>query len=375
MNRYNAERLADVGRFLNLNISKEKELQEIVDFAAEICGSQIAMVTLMDAEQQHVKFIKGASIDLVDYEDTFCQYTLDQNDLLIIEDTVKDSRSAENPFVKADPYLRFYAGVPLVSEKGNSIGTLCVFDVESHSLSELQQTMLTSLSEQVTRLLEFDLTLQILKEQYEESSEKAGILLTYFQSSSSCHLLMDKNMQLITYNQALADFMFANYQTQITEGINLVDYIQPAFREEFTDYFNKALAGEFITIERHLNYTQGTVCWSMSYEPALDTNGECFGVSFNATDITRSISNQTQLNQQVDAISKINAIQADELTVHIDQISQEAKKISGLTKTLNIDEFLLLQLAVDELLEKNEKIIQKKINESATKIFKTDICL
>ncbi|MET1057080.1 MAG: GAF domain-containing protein [Pedobacter sp.] len=369
MIRYDAERLADVGRFLNLNISKEKELQEIVDFAAEICGSQIAMVTLMDGEKQYVKFIKGASIDLVDYEDTLCQYTLDQNDLLIIEDTIKDSRLVENPFVKAGPYLRFYAGVPLVSEKGNSIGTLCVFDVESHSLSELQQTMLTSLSEQVTRLLEFDLTLQILKEQYEESTEKASILLTYFQSSSSCHLLMDKNMQLITYNQALADFMFANYQTQITEGINLVDYIQPSFREEFIDYFNKALAGEFITIERHLTYAQGTVCWSMSYEQALDTSGECFGVSFNATDITRSISNQTHLNQQVDAISKINAIQADELTVHIDQISQEAKKISGLTKTLHIDEFLLLQLAVDELLEKNEKIIQKKINESATKIF------
>lgn len=360
MDRYDSERLADVNRFLKLNMSKEKELQEIVDFAAEICGSQIAMITLMDGDHQYIKFIKGANIDLVDYEDTFCQYTLDKGDILIIEDTSKDSRLIENPFVQNSPYLRFYTGIPLVSEKGNSIGTLCVFDIESHSLSALQQIMLTSLSEQVTRLLEFDLTLQILKEQYEESIEKGNVLLTYFQSSSSCHLLIDKNMQVITYNQALADFIFVNYQTQITEGVKIIDYIHPAFKEEFIDYFNRSLAGELITVERHLDYPQGTICWSLTYECALDSQGEKFGVSFNATDITKSVSNQIQLSNQVNAISMINAIEANELTVQIDQISFETNKILEFTKTQQVEEFLLLQLSVDELLEKKEKIILKK---------------
>ncbi|AMP98740.1 hypothetical protein AY601_1831 [Pedobacter cryoconitis] len=357
MNRYNPKRLADVDRFLKLNISKEKELQEIVEFAAEVCGSPIALITLMDGETQFVKFHTGADIDLVDYNDTFCQYTLNYGDLHMVEDAIRDDRFLDNPFVQSGPYLRFYAGMPLISEKGNAIGTLCVFDLESHSLSHFQQVILRSLSEQVTSLLEFDVTLQILKEKYEESNENASILLTYFNSSSSCHLLMDKNMQVIAFNQTMANFIIANDQPQIVEGISIKDYVPASFLEEFTDYFNRALSGEVIKVERHLDYTQGMICWYMIYESALDSNGELFGVSLNATDITSSVSNQRQLNNQADAIIKINDIQANDLAEPIDQIIQEAEEIKKIISTGEVEEFHLLQLAVAELKEKKAKII------------------
>ncbi|MDO7744311.1 MAG: GAF domain-containing protein, partial [Pedobacter sp.] len=357
MNRYRPERLAEVGRFLKLNTSKEKELQEIVELAAEICESEIAMITLMDEDTQFVKFSVGAKMEQANYSHTFCQYTLQNNALLVIEDATKDERLIGNPFVYGSPHLRFYAGTPLISEKGNAIGTLCVFDFDTKTLSAFQQLTLRNLSDQVTHLLEFDMTIQLLKGQYEEAMESTNTLLTYFHSSSSCHLLMDKNMQAIAYNQALADLIFASRQVKFKKKMKVSDYVHPAFLEEFITYFNSALEGKVVRIERNLEYPMGTICWSISFESAFDQQGECIGVTLNATDITKSVSNQQQIASQVDAINKINDMQANELMNPINKIIYETAKMSRKSGIREVQEFGLLQRAVAELLEKKNKII------------------
>lgn len=362
MNRYSPERLEEVGRFLKLNFSKEKDLQEIVEFAAEICNSPIAMITLMDGDTQFVKFHSGVDINEVDYSNTFCQYTLRKNDLLMVPDATKDYRLADNPFVQGSKGIKFYAGLPLTSQNGNAIGTLCVFDLENNELSEVQQQILRSLSQQVTRLLEFDLALQILKEQYEDSVSATNTFLTYFQSSSSCNLLMDKNMTVIAYNQALADLVYASYQISLDEGMKITDYVHPEFLTEFINYFNKALHGEVHTVERHLDYATGKICWFICFEPAHNIEGEIIGVSFNATDISKSVSDKEQLDLQIEAISKINEVQANQLMKPIDIIVAKTKEIDSLPGPNSIAEFNLLKLAVNELLEKKDKVIDLTAN-------------
>ena len=360
MERYNTERLADVSRFLTLNISKDKELQEIVELAAEICGSSIAMITLMDGETQFVKFSSGVQINQVDYADTFCQFTLKSNDLLVISDATKDDRFAENPFVYGNPHLRFYAGMPLTSEKGNAVGTLCVFDTEIKDLPELEKEMLKSLSKQVTTLLEFDITHQVLKEQYEQSIASSNTLLTYFQSSSSCHLLMDERMCVLAFNQSMSDFLYANYQTRLQEGMAVTKYVHPEFLDQFSICFQIALDGQPAGIERQLEYATGKICWFLSFQTAYDLKGEKIGVSFNATDITGSVNNLERLKIQLQAIEQIDNLQANELIVPIDRIKLNINSLTVIPEIADVEEFRLLSSSLEELLEKQLLIMSAR---------------
>ncbi|CAM4108262.1 GAF domain-containing protein [Pedobacter westerhofensis] len=356
MKRYNTERLADVDRFLKLDISKDKELQEIVELAAEICGSPIAMITLMDGETQFVKFRTGADIDQVDYTNTFCQFTLKSDDLLIVPDATKDKRFADNVFVQGSPHLRFYAGMPLTTEKGNAVGTLCVFDTQIRDLPELEKEMLRSLAQQVTRLLEFDITHQILKEQYEQSLSSSNTLLAYFQSSSSCHLLMDENMRVVAFNQSISDLIFKNRQAYLKVGSDVKPYVHPEFLDEFVAYFNRALSGENISVERHLEYFKGKICWYVNFECAFDSRGQRIGVSLNATDITASVNNQERLKAQLQAIERINDLQVNELIRPIERININIKKLNLIPELAATEEFLVLYASLQELLEKQQLI-------------------
>ena len=360
MERYNTERLTDVARFLKLTISKDKELQEIVELAAEICGSSIAMITLMDGETQFVKISSGADVVEVDYTDTFCQFTLKSNDLLVIPDATKDVRLTENPFVYGEPHLRFYAGMPLTSERGNAVGTLCVFDTEIKELPELEKEMLRSLSRQVTRLLEFDITHQILKEQYEQSIATSNTLLTYFQSSSSCYLLMDEKMCAMAFNQSMSDLLYANYHTYLQEGMEVRKYVHPGFLDEFVTNFKTALGGKTVNLERQLEYAAGTIYWYLSFETAYDIEGQRIGVSFNATDITASINNQERLKVQLQAIARINDYQTNEIMRPIERINLNINQLSIIPGLAALEEFALLQSSLDELLEKQRLILNAK---------------
>jgi hypothetical protein len=75
-----------INRFLKMDISKEEELQQIVELAAGICNVPIAMITFMDDKTQHIKFKVGTDLTEVAYQDTFCQYTITKKHILVIHD-------------------------------------------------------------------------------------------------------------------------------------------------------------------------------------------------------------------------------------------------------------------------------------------------
>lgn len=370
MYRYNVERLAEVERFVQLKSDIDHELQEIVQLAAEICSCSIAMITLMDGETQFVKFTNGVSIEKVNYMDTFCQFTLQNKALTMVPDATKDQRFINNPFVMQSPYLKFYAGMPLVSELGSAIGTLCVFDTKTKVLTAVEMEMLQSLSQQVTWLLEFEMTQQVLKQQYEESVASSQTLMTYFKSSSACHLLMDQNMCVIAFNQAMNDLLLANHNTVMEEGMDVSKYVHPEFIREFTECFQKAMKGENSIVEKHLQYASGNkICWSLSFDSANNYSGERIGVSFNATDITANINNQERVKNQLEAIAKINQIQTSELIEPIDAIVQKTTKICNKTEMNSLFEINLLRNASLELDGKKKKLhaIANEINKIEVK--------
>jgi GAF domain-containing protein len=110
-------------------------LQEVAEAAAEILGAPIALVSIVDAEHQFVPGNHGLTGCQTTLRDVaFCGYTILGDDLLEVPDATTDSRFRDNPLVVGPPYIRFYAGVPLVTDDDARIGTLCVIDTEPRYL-------------------------------------------------------------------------------------------------------------------------------------------------------------------------------------------------------------------------------------------------
>lgn len=71
-----------------------------------------------------------------------------------IADTLRDERFRDNPMVTGPPYIRFYAGAPLLASPDRAIGTLCVMDTQPHELEPFQHEALAALARQTVALLD-----------------------------------------------------------------------------------------------------------------------------------------------------------------------------------------------------------------------------
>ncbi len=128
---------------------------DIATVAAQICDSPISLVSLVDRDRQWFKAHIGLNFDEMAPESSFTAGTaLGPDELLIIPDATQDSRFAEHPLVTGEPYIRFYAGVPLVNSEDEVIATLCVSDRVARELSLDQERALRALGAVAMRLLE-----------------------------------------------------------------------------------------------------------------------------------------------------------------------------------------------------------------------------
>ena len=118
----------------------------IVRVAALLTMMPIALVSLLDEERQWFKSRIGLSITETPRSWAFCNYTIQDNKIMIVEDATQDARFADNPLVTGQEAIRFYAGVPLVDENATRLGTLCVLDRVPRQLTHDQTWALTELA-------------------------------------------------------------------------------------------------------------------------------------------------------------------------------------------------------------------------------------
>ncbi|WP_345947940.1 GAF domain-containing protein [Mucilaginibacter sp. PAMB04274] len=350
-------RLRTVSRYLNLKISKEQDLQQIVELAGKISGSPIAMITIMDGEAQYIKFSVGTDIREVPLQDTICQHAIVQKQLLVIPDILADERVMHNPFAVGEPGLRFYAGSPLITHDDQHMGTLCVYDLKPKELTDIQKKLLHRMAKQVTRLLEFEASIGVLNEQYHQTRAEETKLRSFFESSSSCHLLLDRDLRVVSFNKALSEIMKNSYGMPISEGVNIVDYVNPGFVDEFTRNCYKALTGDNVRAKSRVNSPEGDLFWYISYEPTLDQEGNITGVSYCATDITQTVQHEKKGMMQEESFQKINHILSTELhqPLNAARDAMAGLKLQGYPDHLT--EFYLLEQAFQELAEKTHVVL------------------
>lgn len=151
-----ARRLGVVESFHADTLEDDPELKSIVDFAAKLCNAPVSVVTLLEEERQRFLAKQGLADEGTPREAAFCNHTLGSSELLEVANAEVDPRFAENPLVTGAPEIRYYAGHPLVSKEGASLGTLCVIDTKAHSepLNAFQREGLAVLAQAAVRRLE-----------------------------------------------------------------------------------------------------------------------------------------------------------------------------------------------------------------------------
>ncbi|HEX9149562.1 MAG TPA: GAF domain-containing protein, partial [Thermoanaerobaculia bacterium] len=139
-----------------LDTPPEPKFDDLALIASQICGTPISMISLIDRDRQWFKSEVGVNqrIGQTPRDVAFCAHAILQSDLTVVPDTLEDPRFSDNPFVTADPKIRFYAAAPLRTSDGHALGTLCVVDRTPRTLTGEQRDALRALGHQVEAQIE-----------------------------------------------------------------------------------------------------------------------------------------------------------------------------------------------------------------------------
>ena len=150
------ERLLALSEYQILDTLPEQGYDDIVKLAAHVCNTPIALVTLVDESRQWFKAKVGLTVNETPRRDAFCAHALlEPERIMLVEDASKDPRFADNPLVLGAPQIRFYAGVPLLTDKWPRAGhALCDRYAGQRFGCAVRRNYVVSLARQVMTQLE-----------------------------------------------------------------------------------------------------------------------------------------------------------------------------------------------------------------------------
>ncbi len=149
-----SQRLKSLHDLLILDSPPEERFDMLTAYAALYFKVPIALVSLVDENRQWFKSRCGLGASETSRDISFCGHAILSDDILMIRDTLADSRFADNPLVTSDPFIRFYAGAPLILDDGQRVGTFCLIDRHPRRLDAEEQDHLRQLAAVVAQELQ-----------------------------------------------------------------------------------------------------------------------------------------------------------------------------------------------------------------------------
>ncbi|MCG5239369.1 GAF domain-containing protein [Azospirillum doebereinerae] len=139
-------RLAALHRSGILDTSSDPAFENIVSWACDHFRVPIALVSLLDADRQWFKAKRGLDIQQTPRDVAFCHFTIQQSLPLVVEDALLDTRFEKNPLVLGSPFIRFYAGAPIINRDRLALGSVCLIDMVPRPFSMVDRMVLAQLT-------------------------------------------------------------------------------------------------------------------------------------------------------------------------------------------------------------------------------------
>ena len=238
-------RLAAVRSLSILDTAPDVAYDEIGELAAQICQCAVAYISFMDDDRLWLKAKYGLPPDFnqCPREIAFCATTICGTELVVSPDLSEDSRFNHIPFVTGEPHFKFYCGMPMITDEGYALGTVCVMDFEPRQLSFEQTESLRRLTRQVMtqlelrrKLIEFDQTLKDLEQARQEiAAEKSRsdeLLVNILPASIADELKKNNKVQPRFVSSAsilFADFKGFTLLAERAEPVALIGLLDQYF--------------------------------------------------------------------------------------------------------------------------------------------------
>jgi len=149
------ERLKEVAKFCPTDSDHDDVFDKIVEMVSAHYNAPIALISIVDEHRQWFKAGVGLNDTQTPREVSFCAYSTLDNTQLEVLDATLDTRFDDNPLVTGPPYIRYYAGAPLITEDGFTLGSLCIIDTVSRpAMSPRDSAMLNGFAELVMKRIQ-----------------------------------------------------------------------------------------------------------------------------------------------------------------------------------------------------------------------------
>lgn len=134
-------------------LARDAQLDALCEEARDQFSVSGAALTLLSGDQQLLPARAGIDIDRTPRKIAFCNYTILNDDVLVVPDTREDPRFRDNPLTTTEPFVRFYAGAPLIYQEGIRLGAFCLIDTRPRTFSLGERAELIDFAERAVSLM------------------------------------------------------------------------------------------------------------------------------------------------------------------------------------------------------------------------------
>ncbi|ADV81301.1 GAF domain-containing protein [Terriglobus saanensis] len=193
-----SERLSALAAYRIMDSQDEPQFDQLTRLGAYAFHVPLCLITFISEHRQFLKSAYGTPRRESSRRDSFCSYSLLQDDPLVVLDTSQDPRFASNPHVQTETPLLFYAGTPLVSKEGLKIGTFCIFDfTPRESFEEKDRKALVDFASLAMELVEERLLPMQLAQAEAKTLNSSRNSRQILESVEESVFLLDKDWNLI----------------------------------------------------------------------------------------------------------------------------------------------------------------------------------
>ncbi|WP_297839657.1 PAS domain-containing protein [Pseudomonas sp.] len=280
-------RLAALRELCILDTPPDASFDRVGRLAQALFGVPIALTVLVDAERQWFKSGLGLNVTETSRDVSFCSYTIQQDQVLIIPDAASDPRFADNPLVVGRPYIRFYAGVPLTSSAGYRVGAFCIIDTVPRTLDDQQISRLQDLARIVNdefnnkRLNEIT---SLYREEQDRLNETKTLLQLVANNAPGMLGYWNADLRCTFANDAYVQW-FGLRPEQII-GMHIRDLLGETVFAKNLPYIHAALDGKDQEFERTLSKPDKEIGHTLARYIPHRVDGKVTGFFVQVSDIT-----------------------------------------------------------------------------------------
>lgn len=334
-----AQRLARLRGLGILDTLPQKAFDDISALAQMICGTPVALITLIDQDRQWFKSRIGVEEREAPREVAFCSHAiLAPEQVMVVEDLSLDPRFSNNPLVVGAPKSRFYAGAPIVTHDGFALGTVCVVDAKARTLDASQIDALRRLAGLVISLLEHE---AVRVEEATRNSEAWRLQHEELTAMAIAGLDLQVYIDPHYFIQHVNDTFLAYWggTREDVIGLHIAAHVgEEAFRTIVRPPLDRALAGEAVSYNRKTDFpARGTRHVEVALLPVRNAQGEIAGAVMRAQDVQETRAREAQLQRTVALLEQRTMEQERFIHIISHDLREPINTINNFTSLLAVD--------------------------------------